>query len=88
MSSDDLADGVKALHATAAETGRDPAEIEITAWPGSFDATQEWDVDWVRRYVDAGARRLMLSVRIGRPDQLDELTDTLGRYRAEVLDKL
>jgi len=88
LSPDDLADGVEALHAAAREAGRGPGAIAITAWPGSFDPTLEWDVDWVRRYVDAGARRLLLSVRIARPDQLDELTDTIGRYRAEVLDKL
>ena len=88
LSPEDLADGAAVLRAAATEAGRDADAIEITAWPGSFDPTREWDVDWVRSFVQAGARRLLLRVRIERPDQLDQLGAEIARYRAEVLDKL
>ena len=46
------------LRELAIAAGRDPDEIEITVWPGSFDMPRERDLEFVRRYVAAGATRL------------------------------
>jgi hypothetical protein len=60
----------------------------MTAWPGSADPGAERSVPWVRRYVDAGATRLVLHVRIDRPDELHVLRDQLNRYQDEVASQL
>ncbi|MBO2458209.1 LLM class F420-dependent oxidoreductase [Actinomadura violacea] len=74
----------------------DGRTVEITAWPGSCDPEREWDPAFVRRYVDAGATRIVLAPRLSRthpesllgPRGLDALRDQIDRYRDTVLDKL
>ena len=85
---DDFATGMRVLADAAREAGRSPDEIEITVAPGSADPKREMDADWVRRYVDAGARRVVVNARIGRTDQLGEFRDRLLAYREQVLEKL
>lgn len=70
--------------------GRRPrsADVPITVWPGSADPTRELDVEWVRRFVDAGARRLVVRPRVQTRDDLDALPGFVDRYRAEVVDLL
>jgi hypothetical protein len=72
------------VRAAAAANGREPGAVEMTAWPGSADPGAERSVPWVRRYVEAGATRLVLHVRIDRPDELPLLRDQLNRYQDEV----
>ena len=62
--------------------------MEITAWPGSYDATAEDDVSFVRAYVDAGATRIITFPRIAQPDQLAAVRDTITRYADDVVAKL
>jgi probable F420-dependent oxidoreductase len=76
------------LRATAAAAGRDPAAIDITAWPGSHDPAAELDPAYVRRYVDAGARRLVLRPRLADPGDLPRLREQVERYRQDVLARL
>jgi probable F420-dependent oxidoreductase len=76
------------LRSSAKEAGRDPAEIAITAWPGSIDADRELEIPWVQRFVDAGATRLIIRLRPGGPDDMGTLRDQLHRYQDEVLAKL
>src|SRR5438270_2972798 len=76
------------LRAAAKDAGRDPADISITAWPGSIDAERETEVPWVQRFVDAGANRLVIRLRPGAPDDLGTLRDQLHRYQDEVLSKV
>src|SRR5947209_13193354 len=52
---DELAASAEHLRSVATDAGRDPDEIEITVWPGSHDPTAASDVDYVRRFVAAGA---------------------------------
>jgi probable F420-dependent oxidoreductase len=85
---DELAESAARLRAVARSAGRDPDAIEISAWPGSHDPATEYDVDAVRRYVDAGARRLLLRSAITRPDELPVLRQQLERYQNDVLAKL
>jgi probable F420-dependent oxidoreductase len=76
------------LRGLAAAAGRDPEEIDITVWPGSFDAAAERDLDFVRRYVAAGARRLFF-IPFAAPGQgLAAVREQILTYREEVLDKL
>jgi len=72
------------VRAAAVANGREPGAVEMTAWPGSADPGAERSVPWVRRYVEAGATRLVLHVRIDRPDELPLLRDQLNRYQDEV----
>jgi probable F420-dependent oxidoreductase len=79
---------VKRLRESTAAAGRDPDAVEITAWPGSHDAGSELNVDYVRRFVAAGASRVLFNPYV-RPDQgLGALREQLLLYRARVLDKL
>jgi probable F420-dependent oxidoreductase len=68
--------------------GRDPDAIEMTVWPASADPESELSLDWARRYVHAGATRLVVNGRIGAPDQLDALRHQLTRFREEVASRL
>ncbi|MFN8026073.1 MAG: LLM class F420-dependent oxidoreductase [Acidimicrobiia bacterium] len=61
ISPDEFAAKAARVREIAAAHGRDPAAVEISAWPGSFDPAAEMDVDFLRRYVDAGATRIMVS---------------------------
>ena len=80
--------GAARLRAATRAAGRVEDAVEITAWPGSADFRRELEVDWVRRYVDGGATRLLITPRIRTPDQLGALADQLNRYRSEVLERL
>ena len=83
---DELAAGAARLSAAAQAAGRDPADVPITVWPGSADPARELDADWVRRFVDAGATRLIVRPPIRTRDDLDALPGFVDRYRAEVVD--
>jgi probable F420-dependent oxidoreductase len=85
---DELAESAARMRRIAAGAGRDPDEIEISAWPGSHDPGSEEDVDYVRRFVDAGASRVLLRSRISSPDGLPALREHLERYTEDVLAKL
>jgi alkanesulfonate monooxygenase SsuD/methylene tetrahydromethanopterin reductase-like flavin-dependent oxidoreductase (luciferase family) len=69
ISAEDMALRVKTLRKTAQENGRNPDEIELTLWPGSFDASRSFDLDFVKRYTDQGVSRLMLSAMEGQAAQ-------------------
>lgn len=88
ISPEDFTAGVRILHDAARDAGRSPDEIEITVVPGSANYERETDVDWVRRYVDAGAQRLVVNSRIARTDQLGDFRDRLLAYREQVLEQL
>ena len=76
------------LRDVAVAAGRDPAAVEITVWPGSHDAASEHDVDYVRRFVSAGARRLLITPHLGRDQGFASLRDQILGYRQRVLDQL
>jgi alkanesulfonate monooxygenase SsuD/methylene tetrahydromethanopterin reductase-like flavin-dependent oxidoreductase (luciferase family) len=84
VTAEEFADKAEVVRAVAAANGREPGAIEMTAWPGSADPGAERSLPWVRRYVDAGASRLVLHAGISRPDELHLLRDQLNRYQDEV----
>lgn len=85
---EDFASAAEALRDAARRAGREPSEIEITVWPGSFDPSMEWDLDWVGRFVAAGASRLILRIPLSTPQDLPLVAELVARYHAEVLDRL
>jgi probable F420-dependent oxidoreductase len=76
------------LRQVAVDAGRDPEAVEITVWPGSHDAASEFDVDYVRRFVDGGARRLLITPHVGRDREFASLREQILSYREQVVDKL
>ena len=82
---EDFARGADLLRESAQNASRSADEIEITVWPGSADPTRELDPDWVRGYVDAGARRLILRPKVMQPSDLEKLPRQIEQYRSTVL---
>jgi probable F420-dependent oxidoreductase len=85
---DEFAGSAARLRDVASAAGRDPEAVEITVWPGSYDAASELDADYVRRFVRSGARRLVLMPQVGNDRGLASLREQLDRYREQVVDKL
>jgi len=73
------------LRRTAAEAGRDPDAIEITVWPGSFAPTGTFDLELVRSYVTAGARRLVVASYESGSSDPSEVARFLRRYQDDVI---
>jgi probable F420-dependent oxidoreductase len=76
------------VRSVAKEAGRVPEDVELTAWPGSADPLGEETVPWVRRFVDAGASRLVTRLRITGVDQLPQVREQLTRYTDQVIARL
>ena len=70
---------------TAAAAGRDPDAIEITVWPGSFAPAGTFDLDLVRAYVAAGARRLIVAAHEGSSIDPSDVARFLRRYQDDVI---
>ncbi|MEV0323243.1 LLM class F420-dependent oxidoreductase [Streptomyces sp. NPDC050658] len=91
---EEFARSAELLWESARGEGRGDDAVEFTAWPGSCDPERQWDPDWVRGYVAAGASRIVLHPRTHGPGGLlgprglDALRDEIGRFRADVLEKL
>jgi probable F420-dependent oxidoreductase len=85
---DEIATSARRIREVAIASDRDPDAIEITAWPGTHDQSSEWDVDYVRRFVAAGATRVLFWPTLNRPDDLPLARRQLERYQEDVLDKL
>jgi probable F420-dependent oxidoreductase len=88
ISAEEFAIQADLIRKVAAEAGRDPEAVTLSAWPGSADQSAEMDLDWVRRFVDAGATRLLTRATITRPDQLPLMREQLERYREAIIDRL
>jgi probable F420-dependent oxidoreductase len=85
---DEFETAITHVRTVAANAGRDPDEVEVTVWPGSHDSASEFDVDYVRRFVAAGARRLLITPFVTREQGFAPLREQILRYRDRVLDKL
>jgi probable F420-dependent oxidoreductase len=90
VSAEEFAAGARVVRATAAAAGRDPAQVELTAWPGSFDPDSEDDVDAVAPYVAAGARRLFIRPPAisGLPSDVERVAERIANYKQRVLARL
>lgn len=88
ISPEDTAVRIETLRKTAQEHGRDPDAIELTLWPGSYDPTRTFDVDFVRRYTDQGVSRLIVSALEAQVSQLDDVRRLLESYQEKVIARL
>jgi probable F420-dependent oxidoreductase len=88
MGPDELARGADLLHRCAAAAGRDPASVRITVAPISADPTKLLDRNWARRYVEAGATRLVIGSGVSGPDDVAAARDHILRYRERVVEPL
>lgn len=79
---DELARGADVLRRSAEAAGRSPEDIEITVWPGSADPKRELDASWMRRYLDAGATRIVTRPQVTQPADLDRLAEQIRRFRS------
>jgi len=76
------------MRAAALEAKRDPNRIELSVWPGSYDFTRTFDVDFVREYRDVGVERVVVSTVESQTLEIDKQRDFLRRYQDEVLARL
>ncbi|MGW4241648.1 LLM class F420-dependent oxidoreductase [Nocardia sp. NPDC004722] len=92
ISSADFARGADKIREIGAAAGRSEDAVEMTIWPGSFDFTREFDPEYVRPYVTAGASRIVLTPPMFGPESLlngvENLAGYVDRYRNEVEAKL
>jgi probable F420-dependent oxidoreductase len=58
---DEFAAKAARVREIAAAHGRDPGAVELSVWPGSHDPSSELDPDYLRRFVAAGASRVMVA---------------------------
>ena len=89
ISPEDLALRLETLRAAAREAGRDPEEIKLSVWPGSWDATRSLDLDLVRQYAELGASRLIVSAREGGGGtELDDIRKFIDMYQEQIIARL
>jgi probable F420-dependent oxidoreductase len=79
---DELARGADVLRRSAEAAGRSAADIEITVWPGSADPDRELDATWLRRYLQAGATRIVTRPQVTKPADLGRLAEQIRRFRS------
>lgn len=88
ISPEDFGRGVETIAKSARAAGRDPAGIEVTVWPASFDFTKTFDLPFVKSYVDRGARRLVVSQGESMTTDIQGQRDFIRRYQDQVLAKV
>ena len=88
ISPEEFAKGAETIRRTARECGRDPGRIELTIWPASFDFTKTFDLDFVKRYVESGAKRVVVSAGESQTTDIQGQRDFIRRYQDQVLAKL
>ncbi|MFE3800329.1 LLM class F420-dependent oxidoreductase [Nocardia tengchongensis] len=92
ISSEDFAHGADKIRELSTAAGRSEDAVEMTIWPGSFDFVREFDADYVRPYVTAGAGRIVLTPPMFGPESLlngvENLAAYVDRYRNDVEAKL
>jgi probable F420-dependent oxidoreductase len=88
ISPEDFATRIGEIRAAAREAGRDPAKIELTVWPGSWDFKRSFDLGLVRAFSQQGVSRLIVSGLEGGSAELPAVRDFVKRYQQEVMGKL
>jgi probable F420-dependent oxidoreductase len=84
----DYAARLETLRASAREAGRDPRQIELSIWPGSYAFDRTFDVEFVREYKDIGLDRVVVSAGEAQTIDIEEQRDFIHRYQDEVLARL
>jgi hypothetical protein len=63
-------------------------EMPVTVSPSAVDPSKEMDFEWVRRFVDHGATRLVINAGFQKPAGLATLRDRIQRYQETIIEKL
>lgn len=79
VSPDDVARGIELIRESAEGNDRDPATIEITVWPGSWDFASGTDPDLIGQYLDLGVDRIVCSAAEAGSTGIDAVEDFAGR---------
>jgi len=85
VSPDTLAELLAIARASAVEHGRDPAALEVTAWPGCWQPGSALDPAVLRDFVQAGANRLMVSAQESGSSDIDGVRDFLRRMQDDAI---
>jgi probable F420-dependent oxidoreductase len=88
VSPDDLAGLLQVMAGAARSVGRDPAAIEVTAWPGSWKPDVSLDLPLMRRYAELGVHRLQVAARESGSSNVDDIAEFVCRVRDAVMAKL
>ncbi len=78
---EELAERVATIRATAAEHGRAPETVEITAWPGCWKPGASLDAGIMREFADVGCRRLVVSSQEAGSTDLGVIREYIRRVR-------
>jgi probable F420-dependent oxidoreductase len=78
---DDLADRVTTIRTTAAEHGRSPESVEITAWPGCWKPGSSLDAGVLRDFAQVGCRRLVISAQESGSTDLGDIRTFVRKVR-------
>ena len=81
----EVAAGIETIRRSAEAAGRDPASIEITVWPGSWDYTRGTDPVLLRELAEVGVDRIVFTAFEGGATDVDNVTAFVTRMRG-VLD--
>lgn len=88
ISAEDYAARLEELRAAARDAGRDADAVELTVWPGSFDFSRSFDLEFVRGYVEHGVDRLIVSAPESGGNDLDSVKRLIGTYQDQILARL
>ena len=87
ISPEDLAERMRDLESAARDAGRDPAAVELTVWPGSWQFRGSLDRELMRRYLNLPVRRVMIAQHEGETADIPGLR-TLIRQTRDALGEL
>jgi len=82
----DVAEGMAAIRDAAAEAGRDPASIEVTVWPGSWDYARGTDPALLRELAVLGVDRIVVTAAEAGATDVDSVASFVARIRDVVDD--
>jgi probable F420-dependent oxidoreductase len=88
VSPDELAELLIVMRRAAEEHGRDPDQIEITAWPGSWKPNVSLDIDVMRAFADLGVHRLLVAARESGSNDVLDIQRFVQRVQREVIGRL
>ena len=81
----EVAAGLETVRRAAEAAGRDPASIEITVWPGSWDYTRGTDPGLLRELAQIGVDRIVFTAFEAGATDVDNVCEFVSRMRG-VLD--
>ncbi len=87
ISPEELTERWRDVEAAAREAGRDPAAIELTVWPGSWQFRGSLDRELMQRYLELPVARVMIAQHEGDTADIAGTRELIRRTR-EVLDSL